>query len=214
MLVENIKFTISQSVCRCLSLHLLRIGTASFALDHSSCAKLTFLILLRCQSPYYRFPLLRRPSFDNIPFWVAWWVCVYNGSPRSFMLLSLRAQRKKTFMSGFPSTFGSLALYRETKFIIGFDFAVTLSSPASSCVLFDITSRLLMELKRLMLNKHKRWFHSSRVKFLLVRMSASWFLVRCTWFGFWGPNRFDRTTNLVQLCGSWKHVSLSDFFPL
>ena len=42
---------------------------------------------------------------------------------------------------------GSFTLYRETKFIIGFDFAVTLSSPASSCVLFDVASRLLMELK-------------------------------------------------------------------
>ena len=28
-----------------------------------------------------------------------------------------------------------------------------------------------------MLNKHKRWFHSSRVEFPLVSMSASWFLV-------------------------------------
>ena len=53
------------------------------------------------------------------------------------------------------STFGSLALYRETKFIIGFDFAVTLSSPASSCVLFDITSRQLVELKWLMLTNTK-----------------------------------------------------------
>ena len=44
------------------------------------------------------------------------------------------------------STFGSLMLHRETKFIIGFDFAVTLSSPASSCVLFDIASGPLMEL--------------------------------------------------------------------
>ena len=63
------------------------------------------------------------------------------------------------------STSGFLSLHRETKFIIGFDFAVTLSSPGSFCVLFDITSRQLVELKRLMLNKHKRWFHSSRVKF-------------------------------------------------
>ena len=54
------------------------------------------------------------------------------------------------------NTFGSLTLYRETKFIIGFDFAVTLSSPASSCVLFDIASKQLMEVKWLMLNKHKR----------------------------------------------------------
>ena len=49
-----------------------------------------------------------------------------------------------------------LSLHHETKFIIGFDFAVTLSSPASFCVLFDITSEQLVELKWLMLNKHKR----------------------------------------------------------
>ena len=52
-------------------------------------------------------------------------------------------------------------LHRETKFIIGFDFAVTLSSPAFSCVLFDIISQQFVELKWLMLNKHKRCFHSS-----------------------------------------------------
>ena len=75
------------------------------------------------------------------------------------------------------STLGFLALHCETKFIIGFDFAVTLSSLAPSCVLFDITSRQLVELKWLMLNKHKRWFQSSRVKFHFVSMSASWFLV-------------------------------------
>ena len=34
-----------------------------------------------------------------------------------------------------------------------------------------------MELEWLMLNKHKRWFHSSRVKFPFVSISASWFLV-------------------------------------
>ena len=38
------------------------------------------------------------------------------------------------------STSRVLSLHRETKFIIGFDFAVTLSSPESFCVLFDITS--------------------------------------------------------------------------
>ena len=50
-------------------------------------------------------------------------------------------------MSGFSrlsdaveaSPLGSLSLHGETKFIIGFDFAVTLSSPESFCVLFDIT---------------------------------------------------------------------------
>ena len=75
------------------------------------------------------------------------------------------------------STSEVLSLYRDTKFIIGLDFAVTLSSPESFCVLFDITSEQLMELKWPMLNKHKRGFHSSRVKFPLVKMSASWFLV-------------------------------------
>ena len=75
------------------------------------------------------------------------------------------------------STVWSLTQHLDTKFVIGFDFGVTLSSPASSCVLFDIALTLLMELKWLMLNKHKRWFHSSRVKFPLVSMSSSWFLV-------------------------------------
>ena len=71
------------------------------------------------------------------------------------------------------STSGVLSLDHETKFIIGFDFAVILSSPESFCVLFDITSEQLVELKWPMLNKHKRWFHSSRVKFPLISMSAS-----------------------------------------
>ena len=63
----------------------------------------------------------------------------------------------------------------ETKFIIGFDFAVALSSPESFCVLFFIASEQTVELKWLMLKKHKRCFHSSRVKFPLVSISASWF---------------------------------------
>ena len=41
------------------------------------------------------------------------------------------------------STARVLSLHRETKFIIGFDFAVTLSSPESLCVLFDITSEFV-----------------------------------------------------------------------
>ena len=53
------------------------------------------------------------------------------------------------------STLGSLSLYRDTKFIIGFDFAVTLSSPESFCVLFDITSRQLVEMKWLIMNRQK-----------------------------------------------------------
>ena len=34
-----------------------------------------------------------------------------------------------------------------------------------------------VELKRLILNKHNKWFHSSRVKVPFVKMPVSWFLV-------------------------------------
>ena len=72
----------------------------------------------------------------------------------------------------------------QTRFNVGFDCATILSSPFSSCIRFAIVSGQLAEfwelqskLKWLILNKHNRWFHSSRVKFPLVSMSASWFLV-------------------------------------
>ena len=70
-----------------------------------------------------------------------------------------------TFMSGFSPGFlmlvegcstEVLSLHRETKFITSFDFAVTLSSPESYCVLFDITPEQSVELKWLMLNKHRK----------------------------------------------------------
>ena len=43
-----------------------------------------------------------------------------------------------------------------------FHVLMTLSSPDSFCILFDITSEHSAEVKWLMLNKHNRWFHSSR----------------------------------------------------
>ena len=42
---------------------------------------------------------------------------------------------------------GALSLLRVIRFIIGLDFAVTLSSPDSFCVLFDTTSEHSAELK-------------------------------------------------------------------
>ena len=51
---------------------------------------------------------------------------------------------------------GALSLLRAIKFIIGLDSAVTLSSPDSFCVLFDISSEHSAELKWLKLNKLKR----------------------------------------------------------
>ena len=47
-----------------------------------------------------------------------------------------------------------------------------LSSCVHCYILFDIVSRQLAELKMLILNRWRRLFHSSRVKFLLVRMST------------------------------------------
>ena len=127
--------------------------------------------------------------------WVACWVCAFNGSVmvvlvicvtanngflRSVILFSLHSQRTLTFIS--LSSLGFLMqkmteLRAPLHLIIGLDFAVTLSSPDSSCVIVDITSEQSVELKWLMLNKQKRWFHSSHVQFPLVSMSASWFLV-------------------------------------
>ena len=55
------------------------------------------------------------------------------------------------------------------KFIIGLDLAVTRSSPDSCWSLFAIAAEQTVELKWLMLNKHNKWFHSSRVKFPSVK---------------------------------------------
>ena len=54
---------------------------------------------------FIRFPLLRRPLFVNISFWVVWWTSVQNRSHRSWLLLSARAQKYLTFISGFPRAF-------------------------------------------------------------------------------------------------------------
>ena len=52
----------------------------------------------------------------------------------------------------------------ETKFIVGLDYAKTLSSPVPSYVLFSIVCSSLLEQKLLILTKRRRLFHSSRVK--------------------------------------------------
>ena len=59
---------------------------------------------------------------------------------------------------------------------ISMHFAVTLSSLASSCVLFDIAFDAVDGAEMATVQKQKRWLLSSRVKFPFVSMSASWFL--------------------------------------
>ena len=89
--------------------------------------------------------------------------CANNGSHRFVVLLSLRTKKILTFVSCFPklsdavedSADGALSLLRAIKFIVGLDFAVTLSSPDSFRVVFGITSEHSAKLKWLMLNKHK-----------------------------------------------------------
>ena len=200
-MLKTYTFTMLKNVCYCLVLHLLKNGPISFAIDHSPFARMTVTlakgsILWRCQSPYHhrwqtclcagwtvahpRVSPFLLPAFHQISTLEktnscqqslpVLWRCSFH-ELRGIWLSDLVFPRLSDAVEA--STFGSLVLYRETKFISGFDFAVTLSSPASSCVLFDITSRRSVELKWLMLNKHKRWFHSSRVKFPLVKMSAS-----------------------------------------
>ena len=51
--VEDRNIPILKNVCRCLALHLLKIGPTSFALDHLPCVRMTVtltkgLILWRC----------------------------------------------------------------------------------------------------------------------------------------------------------------------
>ena len=63
-----------------------------------------------------------------------------------------------------------------------------------------------MELKWLMLNKHKRCFHSSRVKFPFVSMFASWFLVSIYLIGILGSklilsnNQSSATLWVLETC--------------
>ena len=66
---------------------------------------LTCLPVLASSTSSERCPLLRRPFFVSISFWVAWWARVHYKSPCSWLLVSPRAQRYLTFISGFPRTF-------------------------------------------------------------------------------------------------------------
>ena len=120
-------------------------------------SKQHFWLLLRCTSPSYRFQqwicpcavriqqvalfylpsFLRRPSFINIhecahttglSVLSYFSVCGLRGVWLTYLVFTGLSAAVEA------STLGSITLHRETKFIIGFDFAATLSSTASSCV--------------------------------------------------------------------------------
>ena len=84
------------------------------------------------------------------------------------------------------SNVGDGFTFLDTKLIVGFDFAITRSSPGSlSCGLFDMVLEFKVDLswlqekteKLIKLNRRRRWCHSSQVKLYLVNKSANWFLV-------------------------------------
>ena len=65
--------------------------------------------------------------------------------------------------------------------------------------------------KLIMLNRRRRWSHSSREKLLWLECQQVGFWCQHIWFGPWVQNWFCRTTNQAQLCGFLTRVSSSDF---
>ena len=65
-----------------------------------------------------------------------------------------------------------------------------------------------------MFSKHKRWFHSSHVKFPLVNMSASWFLVSI--YLIWMVSKLIRSNNLSRAksvgSGNMSHCGASSLY--
>ena len=132
--------------------------------------------------------------------------------------------------SWFPCLFGSLkscggsffALRRfpDTKFI-GLGFAIAdpsfgvLSWPLLDTLLSDRRKRLQENIERFMMfNKRTRLSHSSRVKFPLVNVSVSWFLV--SMYLIWNCGSELMLSNNQSRATLWflTRVSLLDFCPL
>ena len=165
--------------------------------------------------------LLRSPCsifHQFIPFWVAWWVNVFNWSPCS-LKLQFAVSGKIDFCLVLPGlsdvveggTSGVFSLLRETKFIIGFDFAVTLSSPESFCVLLHhfktISGTELADVEQTqkMIRIHHVWVFP-----LSVCLWVS-FWCQCIWFGSW-ESKLIRSNNqsraTLSVLETWLSVGL------
>ena len=135
------------------------------------------------------------------------------------MLLSPRAQNfvdcHVWFLPGLSAsveanTLGFFSLHRETKFIIGFDFALTLLSLASLCVLFDITSRQMVELKWRILNTQKM------IPFITCEISLGLHVCQLVLGVEVSDQDFGVQVDSLEhpiKCNSVGYVSLSGFFP-
>ena len=160
--------------------------------------------------PLPHFPLLRRPGTVTIQFWIICWR-EFNRLPWS-IICNNRSPMILISVTSIPWAWSSWRRHDRwhprTEFRRRFWFAVTRSSPESCWDRLAIVSEQTVELKWLMSNKLNKWFHSARVKFHLIKISASSFLV--TMYLIW----ILESRLIRSFCGFLKPVSLFGFFPL
>ena len=147
---------------------------------------------------FVNFPRLRRPDFVIIPLWVTcWerassqlfviitrhvsWVVAHNGLHCAILFLNFPTPGILIPINSLLQTF-----WRRRWGIRGGPCNKShhwsrfhCDSLLSWILLYFCLPSLqqTVELKLLILNKHNRWFHSSRVEFPFVSMSASWLLL-------------------------------------
>ena len=124
------------------------------------------------------FPQLRRPGKTIILCIV--WSWRFNGFHRSIVKNSF--VRILMFIQGLPCVWWGWRRHERRRSCGQIhhrrDLAVTRPSPESCWARFAIAAMQEVELKWLILFKVNKWFHTSHVwNSLLVKMSASWFLV-------------------------------------
>ena len=156
-------------------------GVSSFLTDYQvelfvSFSKKFHQVAPIARMSQYQFPLLRRPS-AVVPLWVACWREAFH---KLSMPISGRPDRSSFWAIELQGSWLPQLLFPglaevAIRFIIGRDFAVTRSSPDSCWDRFSIVPEYTVELKWLMIVQAQKMIHSSRVKFPLVRMSASLF---------------------------------------
>ena len=112
--------------------------------------------------------------------------------PRQFYALELGAVEQ-------------LAAVCETRFNVGFDFATILSFPVTDCILFDIYSGQLAELKNA---------GAGQMEKMIPFVTCEIDLCQCVCELFSGVNIFDSDFGyMAHLCGFGIRVSLLDFYP-
>ena len=210
----------------------------SFALDHSRCSRMIVIlekssILWRCQSPYHhRWQTCHKrvspylwSTFHQIST-LEKTTCHQCSILRSLMSLGpirvspywfvdhytsaeVRSDFQIWFSPGFPKQSRPARSDLSHGIVIPNSSSALILPPASSCVLFDIASRLLMELKWRMLltnTKDESIHHMWSFPWSVCLRVGFW--CQYNWFESWCPNWFYETTNQKKLCGFWKYVSL------